>query len=151
MDLFGYSRWKVEFQGDVPGPDGEFTVYFQDRQVFFDEISDGFLMTKFVDDIMKQVDEQSHYDKIGTIQKITDPTSEDSTKAGRIIALLGTHKKVGKMGVLLGYNEADVWETLGLYPEQYARAVKSDKGYFDTYIAYFAMKPEEWEAVHLLE
>jgi hypothetical protein len=151
VDLFGYFTWKVEFDGDKPGPEGDFNIHFQDRQLFLNDFKEGVLVAQFMDDVMKQVEAQEHYEIVGNIKKITDPEDRDITGVGEIVAILATHNEAGKICFLLGYNKADVWETLGLYPEQYARAVKGDKRVLDTYLEKLALKPDEWDNVFIVK
>lgn len=147
MSLFGYYTWDVDFESDRPSPEGDFSISFQDRQLFMEDIKDGFMVPQFMNDVMNQVDTQEHYEVLGKIKKIIDPEDNDSTGKGQIVALLGTHQEVDKIGYLMGYNEADVWEILGVYPEQYARAIKDNKVLLHGYLESLAMKPNEWKQV----
>lgn len=151
MDLFGYYTWKVEVEGGKPGPEEDYTLYFQDRQLFLDDISKGYYVAQFMKDVMNKVEEQDHYDNITKIKKITSADDKDMTKVGEILVLLGSHSEMGKMGFLFGYNETgDAWEILGVYPEQYARAVKDNKALLHTYLELIVLKPDFWDNFYIL-
>jgi hypothetical protein len=38
MGLFGYFTWKVDFTGGKPGPDEDYTIMFEDRTLFLEDI-----------------------------------------------------------------------------------------------------------------
>ena len=39
MDLFGYYTWNVEFDGDKPGPEGDFNISFQGQEHLFNKVT----------------------------------------------------------------------------------------------------------------
>ena len=152
MDLFGYFTWKVDCKGGRPGPDEDFTIMFEDRTLFLEDMNKGFLVSQFMNDVLKQVDEQEHYEISDIIKKITSADDKDMTKVGKIWVLLGTHAEMGKIGFLVGYNEtANIWEVLGLYPEQYARAVKDNGGLLHNFLEQIAINPDFWENIILMK
>ncbi len=152
MGLFGYFRWKLEFEGGRPGTEEDYTIYFEDRQLFLEDVTKGFYVAQFMKDIMKKVEEQDHYEILSKIKKITSADDKDMTGVGDILVLLGSHAEMGKIGFLLGYNDTgDVWEILGLYPEQYARAVKDNMGLLHNYLEMIVVKPDFWDNVYVLK
>ena len=138
--------WDVDFESDRPSPEGDFSISFQDRYLFLEDIKTGFLSTQFMNDVMKQVDANENYDVLGKIKRIIDPKDNDITGAP-LVAILGTHNEVDKIGYLFGYNEADAWEVLGVYPEQYAEAIKGNKVLLHGFLESLALKPEQWKQV----
>ncbi|MGD9395165.1 MAG: hypothetical protein PVJ05_01925 [Candidatus Thorarchaeota archaeon] len=152
MGLFGYFTWKVDCKGGKPGPEEDFTIMFEDRTLFLEDISKGYLVAQFMNDVLKQFDSQDHYEIIDTIKKITSADDRDLTKVGKIWILLCTHPEMNRIGFLIGYNDTgDVWEVLGLYPEQYARAVKDDARLLHNYLEQIALNPDFWDNVYLIK
>jgi hypothetical protein len=101
---------------------------------------------------LQQFDSQDHYETVERIKKITSADDRDMTNVGKIWILLGIHPEMKRVGFLLGYNETgDAWEVLGLYPENYARAVKDNTRLLHNFLEQIALNPDFWENVYLMK
>ncbi len=138
--------WNIELTeslGDIL--EGKSLEFIDVRQIYNNYV--GFEKSVF-DELLENFNKYDNYESENKILGIISPEGENLSDRP-ILILIGLDKNNLKFGMLLYLGEEDTI-ILGLWPEQFFEAVKSDENVLIGAIVAFLKAPENWKLVKMV-
>jgi len=137
--------WNISLNETVSNITDGKTIEFIDVKGIYDSYV-GFERSVF-NELLENFNKFENYKSKNVINEVKSPEGEDLSDRP-ILMLVGLDKNDLRFGMLLYLSDEDV-VILGLWPEQFFDAVKSDENVLIGALVAFLKAPENWKLVHL--